>query len=190
MKKIAIGIYQDDDTDKVIGYFIVNDDESLSFEMVEEDEELRKWFTAFITNKEFKEIVGAKVEIKDGHYVFTDMRRKFNTADPDFLEIIEINLPDDYTVLDLDREFEGEYIPHKIIHIIEVQALNNYQLMLTFEDGVKKLYDMKPKLYGVFEPLRDIEKFKEVYIEDGTVKWTGDLDLCPGSLYENAVTVE
>ena len=41
------------------------------------------------------------------------------------------------------------------LHVIEVAYLKDYQLRLTFDDGVIKEVDLRDELYGtVFEPLK------------------------------------
>ena len=54
--------------------------------------------------------------------------------------------------------------------IIKAEPLENYELLLTFEDGEKKVKDMKPYLEkGVFKKLQNIEVFKNVKVKFGTV---------------------
>ena len=49
--------------------------------------------------------------------------------------------------------------------IIKAEPLENYELLLTFEDGEKKVKDMKPYLEkGVFKKLQNKEVFKNVKI--------------------------
>ena len=37
-----------------------------------------------------------------------------------------------------------------------------------------------------FSPLKNIEFFKNVRIEYGSVTWDNDIDYCPGCLYEES----
>jgi hypothetical protein len=47
--------------------------------------------------------------------------------------------------------------------IIEVKPNLDYTLLLTFNNGEVKLFDMKPYLnVGIFSELKDINAFKEV----------------------------
>ena len=67
----------------------------------------------------------------------------------------------------------------------EVEARENYLLAITFADGEKKLFDMKPYLdLGVFKQLRDVNVFKSVRICFGSVAWDNDLDFDPEALYD------
>lgn len=71
--------------------------------------------------------------------------------------------------------------------IIEVQPLDDYQLLLTFDNYEKKIKDMKPYLdRGVFKELRDKKFFKNVKIAYGTISWDGRIDLCADELYESS----
>ena len=71
--------------------------------------------------------------------------------------------------------------------VVEVRYLRDYTLWLRFEDGSSGEVDIKPSLKGpVFEPLRDIEFFKQVRIdpEIGTIVWPNGADVAPETLYE------
>ena len=47
--------------------------------------------------------------------------------------------------------------------IIEVKPTKNYQLLLTFENGEKRQFDMKPYLdFGIFQELKDLRIFNTV----------------------------
>ena len=75
--------------------------------------------------------------------------------------------------------------------IIEVKPLPNYQLLLTFNDNVKKIKDMKPYLNkGVFKKLKDEKFFNNVKIVYGTISWEDGIDICADSLYETSKTIE
>lgn len=73
------------------------------------------------------------------------------------------------------------------LHIIDVKYLNDYKLRLTFNDGVIKDVDLQNELYGkVFEPLKDINLFKQVKINstNTTIEWPNGADFAPEFLYE------
>ena len=71
--------------------------------------------------------------------------------------------------------------------IIKVEPLEDYKLLLTFENNEKKIKDMKPYLEkGVFKKLQNVEVFKNVKIKYGTVCWDEDIDICADSLYETS----
>jgi hypothetical protein len=70
---------------------------------------------------------------------------------------------------------------------MHVLHLKNYQLQLEFNDGKVKELDLKDELYGeIFEPLKDIELFKKVYVnpDTGTIEWPNGADFAPEFLYQ------
>lgn len=75
--------------------------------------------------------------------------------------------------------------------IINVEVLENYELLLTFDNDVKKIKDMKPYLdKGVFIKLKDKDVFNKVKISFGTISWENDIDMCADSLYETSEEVK
>ncbi len=73
-----------------------------------------------------------------------------------------------------------------MIRVADVTPLDNYVVRLRFRDGTEKEVDLGPYLRGpVFEPLRDPDKFREVYVDDelGTIVWPNGADICPDVLY-------
>jgi len=73
-----------------------------------------------------------------------------------------------------------------LIEVIDVVYLAGYQLMLTFDNGDKKIVDLQDRLEGeIFEPLKNIEYFKLVNVnpEIGTICWPNDADFAPDTLY-------
>lgn len=75
--------------------------------------------------------------------------------------------------------------------IVNVEVLENYQLLLTFDNNVKKIKDMKPYLdKGIFKKLKDKDVFSKVKISFGTVSWDDDIDMCADSLYETSKEVK
>jgi len=74
---------------------------------------------------------------------------------------------------------------------INVEVLPNYELLLTFDNKVKKIKDMKPYLdQGVFKKLKEEEFFKKVKISFGTISWEDGIDMCADSLYETSKEVK
>ncbi len=73
------------------------------------------------------------------------------------------------------------------MHITSVAHLEDYKLRLTFDDGVTKDVDLRDELYGeIFEPLKDIELFKQVAVnpDTNTIEWPNGADFAPEFLYE------
>ncbi len=74
--------------------------------------------------------------------------------------------------------------------IIDVQAVDNYCLLLTFDNGEKRLKDMQPYLNkGVFAALKDESLFKSVRVSLGTIAWTDKIDMCPDALYLSSIPI-
>jgi hypothetical protein len=69
--------------------------------------------------------------------------------------------------------------------IIKVIANDDYTLILEFQNGEKKIFDMRPYLdFGVFVELKNPSYFKQVHPFMGTVAWPNGQDVCPDTLYE------
>jgi len=74
--------------------------------------------------------------------------------------------------------------------VTEVQPINNYQLILTFENGEKRRFDMNPFLdKGIFRELRDVSVFNSVKLSFDTVEWANEADLDPEILYEQSIAI-
>lgn len=75
----------------------------------------------------------------------------------------------------------------------DVSYISDYKLLLTFEDGSKRIADLKPYLDGeMFEPLKDIEYFKQVSVNPDvdTIIWKNGADMSPDFLYEIGTAIE
>ena len=67
----------------------------------------------------------------------------------------------------------------------KVDARDDYTLVLTFEGGTRKVFDMKPYLErGVFRELKDIDMFKTARVCFSSVSWANDADFDPEALYD------
>ena len=74
--------------------------------------------------------------------------------------------------------------------IKDVKAIDNYKLILTFENNEKRLFDMTPYLeLGVFKTLKDKNLFKTVKISFDTIEWANGADIDPETLYENSHSI-
>ena len=75
--------------------------------------------------------------------------------------------------------------------IIKVEPTNDYELILTFDNGEIKIKDMKPYLdNGVFQQLKNLPFFESVELKYGTVSWGDSIDMCPDSLYMSSVMIK
>ncbi len=69
--------------------------------------------------------------------------------------------------------------------IIDAKALPNFRLTLRFDNGESGVVDLSSLVgRGVFEAWNVPAVFESVSVTDeGAVRWPGDIDLCPDSLY-------
>jgi hypothetical protein len=71
-----------------------------------------------------------------------------------------------------------------------VKPLKDYRLLLTFENGEQRVFDVGPYLSkGVFAELKEPGRFNSVRVSFDTVEWPNGADLCPEVLYEGSVPV-
>ena len=73
------------------------------------------------------------------------------------------------------------------LHVSAVSYLEAYRIRVEFDDGAVKEVDLREELYGeVFEPLKDVEFFKQVRVnsETNTIEWPNGADFAPEFLYE------
>jgi len=73
-----------------------------------------------------------------------------------------------------------------------VKALDNYVLLVTFNNGITKQYDFKSKI--IEYPYTSIAKhnlFKSVQVDTGGygLSWSDDIDISEHELWEKGVTV-
>lgn len=73
---------------------------------------------------------------------------------------------------------------------INVKPFENYNLILDFDNGEKRLFDCMPYISGDwFSQLKDPCYFKTVHIAGLTVEWANGQDICPDCLYNNSIPI-
>ena len=73
----------------------------------------------------------------------------------------------------------------------QVKPLENYILLLTFENGEKRKFDMSPYLdLEIFQELKDKEMFKTVKTNFDTIEWANEADIDPEILYRESKKIE
>ena len=77
------------------------------------------------------------------------------------------------------------------IGIKSAKALDEYEILLEFENGEERIFDLKPYLsLGKFSELKDPEKFRSIRVNFDTVQWDNDIDLDPEFLYKFSKKIE
>ncbi len=73
------------------------------------------------------------------------------------------------------------------LSVTDVKPLENYKLLLTFENDEQKVFDVTPYLeVGKFSELKDDTLFKSVHISFDSIAWKNQLDLDPELLYSKS----
>lgn len=76
------------------------------------------------------------------------------------------------------------------LSVKHVQATEDHELILTFENSEKRCLDISQFFnIGRFSELKDINEFKKVHISFDTIEWENGLDLDPEFLYEKSVKI-
>jgi hypothetical protein len=72
----------------------------------------------------------------------------------------------------------------ELVWVTDATWAGDYKIALTFNDGFKKVVDLKNyRFTGVFEPLKELENFKNFHLSDWTVEWGNGVDIAPETLY-------
>ncbi len=70
------------------------------------------------------------------------------------------------------------------IEIKEVWYLTGYQIRILFSDNTIKHVDLEKELDGeIFEPLKDLQYFRQFTIRFNTIEWPNGADFAPEYLY-------
>jgi hypothetical protein len=74
-----------------------------------------------------------------------------------------------------------------MIEVSEVKTIQEYELLLRFNNGEERRFDMRPYLhYPVFKRLENRGYFFLARVNYGTVTWPGEIDIAPETLYEES----
>jgi hypothetical protein len=72
-----------------------------------------------------------------------------------------------------------------MLRVTDVDYMTDYELLLTFNNGEKRIADLRPYLTGeVFGELLDKELFIQYGLTPVTIEWVNNADLAPEFLYE------
>lgn len=103
----------------------------------------------------------------------------------------------------LDKKM-SEYFAAGRRKILGVVPNDDFTLTISFDNGEKRRYDVRPLLKDdtVFEPFKNIEAFRRVYVDennaiawdidptvDSSKIWSNKVDLCPDSCYVDSIPI-
>jgi len=72
----------------------------------------------------------------------------------------------------------------------DVKPEADYTLLLTFDNGDHRRFDMKPFLdKGIFRELKDVAQFNSVHVSFDSIEWDNEADFDPEVLYARSVLV-
>ena len=75
-----------------------------------------------------------------------------------------------------------------MIEVKSVEVISDHGLLLTFNDGQRRRFDMRAYLrYPVFHRLANPAYFALARVDYGTVTWPGEIDIAPETLYARSV---
>lgn len=72
--------------------------------------------------------------------------------------------------------------------IIDVAALANYNVVITYENSEKRALSLLPFFeIGLFSELKNEALFKTVKVSFDTIEWDNGIDIDPDDLYERSI---
>jgi len=75
-----------------------------------------------------------------------------------------------------------------LLDVVHVQARHDFALILEFDNGERRLFDMMPYIdQKPWVKLKSDNTFQAAFVENGTVAWPGNVDIDPETLYELSV---
>ncbi len=76
-----------------------------------------------------------------------------------------------------------------MVAVTHVETMEDYRLLLIFDNGEKRIFDIKPYLsHGIFSQLADRKMFETARLSFDTVQWDNGADLCPEVLYSDSAS--
>lgn len=74
-----------------------------------------------------------------------------------------------------------------LLDVVRVDARHDYTLLLEFENGEKRVFDMAPLMdKKPFVQLKGLDVFTKAAVDYGTVVWPGNIDIAPETLYDRS----
>ncbi len=77
-----------------------------------------------------------------------------------------------------------------LLDIVKVEVKPDYKLLLEFENGERRIFDMSPYMdKKPYVQIRDFKLFSRASVGYGTVTWLGKIDIAPETLYDRSCPV-
>ncbi len=77
------------------------------------------------------------------------------------------------------------------LSVTDAKPLEDYKLLLTFENNEKRVFDVMPYLRtGIFSELKDLKVFSSVRVEFDSISWSNGADFDPEVLYEDSLPLD
>ena len=81
------------------------------------------------------------------------------------------------------------------MRVKSIEYIKDYKLKILFKDNKNKIVDLESMIKessGIFSPLKDIDYFKKVILDDCrlSICWPNGADICPDILYKMGKDVE
>lgn len=77
-----------------------------------------------------------------------------------------------------------------LLDVVTVEALPDLSLLLEFESGERRSFDIRPLLeHRPFDRLKSAAVYTLAKVEDGTVVWPGNNDIAPETLYDRSTPI-
>jgi hypothetical protein len=78
-----------------------------------------------------------------------------------------------------------------LIDVVSVKPLKDFYLDLEFENGERRLFNMRPLLaVKPWNRIANLQLFARARVDYGTVVWPGEIDIAPETLYDDSTPIE
>lgn len=75
-----------------------------------------------------------------------------------------------------------------LIGVVSVRPHPDFKLNLEFENGERRVFDMRPLLaLKPWNRISNLNLFERVRVAYGTVVWPGGIDIAPETLYDDSI---
>lgn len=74
--------------------------------------------------------------------------------------------------------------------VIEAEPKENYRILLMFENGEQRTFDLTPYLKNFFTEMENPKYFNRVFVANGSIAWPHGQDLAYDMLYYKSTLSE